>query len=926
MNDIFISYRRKGGYETAKHLYDLLVRDGYTVSFDIDTLRNGDFDTALLQRIEECTDFILILNKGAFDKTVDPDFNPKNDWMRNELACALQLNKNIIPVMLEGFEEFPDNLPDDICKVVRKNGPKYDNYYFDDFYRKLKKSFFETPEPVLSNQEFKQSNKSVVKFKSNVCCDFYIDGEFNKRVDEDSLTQILLPQGEYFLEFVSAYNAGTDKDSRKIKLQGDDIAFEIDLKSVENKRISMEGKALDAIKNKYKSCNDFHCGLCLASRNGLYGYLNTRLEEVIPFIYEEAEDFQSYYGTAVVKKYGMYGTINLKGKPVIPLEYDKMTGEKYFGPVTEKEYVRCLKGDKCGVLNQLGEIILPFEYESLGDIISDHCIIVSKNKAGLYNLKDRKQVLPVIYDKLILKDNYAVFYIEGHCGLHFYDGSLTTKARYDEILPFSEDLAPVKIGRLWGYIDKYDKLVLSPKFDDCKQFSCGLAAVRKNDKWAYIDHSFKEVIAYKYDEAGPMLAGAAIVKIGDKSGVIDRSAVQVYPMTQFVELRQSILAYEYPDQAFPVLAVFKDAAPELVTPQGNVLRLTDDQYYSYYDSIILTYNGVEHMFENSIDDCPEKLRFQYDSEDILTLATLFGADVNNVTAVYNNDDIFVTVSKIIANYFEKESFTITTETNLYVDLKAGEDDITDLMMQMEEKFAIFIDSESYFRSLETVNEIVEYIRALCDSDCNGESVDNSLVEPKEEEISNEVDPVTQPVQVLSAIEKPNYKIGDIYLHNGVESIIIKYDDSTGEAKLVTKAVKKTSWEDPGFTGISKFLSAKASGMSPETHKDGMKNTRAMKSVKKWNEKYPVIVLCSEYGPDWFLPSIEDFRDGFLNPEIQVHYKKQEGNNIWYWTSNTKLNDNDHAFIINGEICGGSATTASRTHFYPVVAMCYVKLK
>ena len=58
--DVFISYRREGGYDTAKHLNDLLVRDGYNVSFDIDTLRNGDFDTQLLDRIEQCKDFILI--------------------------------------------------------------------------------------------------------------------------------------------------------------------------------------------------------------------------------------------------------------------------------------------------------------------------------------------------------------------------------------------------------------------------------------------------------------------------------------------------------------------------------------------------------------------------------------------------------------------------------------------------------------------------------------------------------------------------------------------------------------------------------------------------------------------------------------------------------------------------------------------------
>ena len=49
--DIFISYRRDGGYDTAKHLNDLLTRDGYKVSFDIDTLSKGYFDTQLFHRI-----------------------------------------------------------------------------------------------------------------------------------------------------------------------------------------------------------------------------------------------------------------------------------------------------------------------------------------------------------------------------------------------------------------------------------------------------------------------------------------------------------------------------------------------------------------------------------------------------------------------------------------------------------------------------------------------------------------------------------------------------------------------------------------------------------------------------------------------------------------------------------------------------------
>lgn len=139
--DIFISYRREGGFHTAKHLYDLLTHDGYKVSFDIDTLRNGDFDTSLFNRIDQCKDFILIVDPHAFDRTLNPNFSPSNDWMRQELAYALKRGKNVVPIFLNGANGFPEGLPNDIKAVVKKNGPMYNQYYFDDFYAQLKKRF-----------------------------------------------------------------------------------------------------------------------------------------------------------------------------------------------------------------------------------------------------------------------------------------------------------------------------------------------------------------------------------------------------------------------------------------------------------------------------------------------------------------------------------------------------------------------------------------------------------------------------------------------------------------------------------------------------------------------------------------------------------------------------------------------------------------
>lgn len=147
--DIFISYRRKGGFEVAKHIKDLLERDGYSVSFDIDNLGNGNFDELLLERVSSCNNFILVLDAHAFDRNSDENTEDSNeedeDWLVKEIAAALQEDKNIIPVMLDGFTEFPRQLPESIKDVRYKNGPKYDREYFDAFYERLKNFFNEAP-------------------------------------------------------------------------------------------------------------------------------------------------------------------------------------------------------------------------------------------------------------------------------------------------------------------------------------------------------------------------------------------------------------------------------------------------------------------------------------------------------------------------------------------------------------------------------------------------------------------------------------------------------------------------------------------------------------------------------------------------------------------------------------------------------------
>lgn len=112
---VFISYRRDGGQSVAKKIYDFLSNE-YDVFLDTESLKSGYFDTAIISKIESCTDFIVIITESTFNRCSEP-----NDWILHEAQIALRENKIIIPVFID-IKAFPENVPESISEIRRLNG------------------------------------------------------------------------------------------------------------------------------------------------------------------------------------------------------------------------------------------------------------------------------------------------------------------------------------------------------------------------------------------------------------------------------------------------------------------------------------------------------------------------------------------------------------------------------------------------------------------------------------------------------------------------------------------------------------------------------------------------------------------------------------------------------------------------------------
>lgn len=82
------------------------------------------------------------------------------------------------------------------------------------------------------------------------------------------------------------------------------------------------------------------------------------------------------------------------------------------------------------------------------------------------------------------------------------DGKPIHNFECTETIPFKGDLAPVRIGAKWGYMDKHGRLAIPAQFAHATYFENGQAAVAVGDKghnlrdftWGVIDENGKYVI------------------------------------------------------------------------------------------------------------------------------------------------------------------------------------------------------------------------------------------------------------------------------------------------------------------------------------------------------------------------------------------------------------------------------------------------
>jgi hypothetical protein len=154
-------------------------------------------------------------------------------------------------------------------------------------------------------------------------------------------------------------------------------------------------------------------------------------------------------------------------------------------------------GDKWGVINRTGEIVVPIEYGWI-DEFSEGLALVNKGGRFVSETMESTGVVGGTWGFIDKTGNAVIPF-----GYDFEYGSGS----------FHEGLAIVKKGDKWGYIDKTGNVILPIEYEWAWDFNEGLGLVRKgyqpDPQWNYIDKNGKIVLTVKYSSAASFSDGLA---------------------------------------------------------------------------------------------------------------------------------------------------------------------------------------------------------------------------------------------------------------------------------------------------------------------------------------------------------------------------------------------------------------------------------
>lgn len=259
--------------------------------------------------------------------------------------------------------------------------------------------------------------------------------------------------------------------------------------------------------------------------------------------------FGSFSGDFLIFSHdGRYGLMDRSGAYLIRPVYDKLA------PLANPSYFKAFSGGKAGVVDYRGNVIVPLEYDYVGNMEEDMIIVGRSGKYGCYDSKGIMLFQPEFDMMKEFSDGKSHVQNNGLYG--FVDnkgnvlrnsaeeeeeprsrvvvslsGKMLVKLVYDSGGTFSCGLAPLSQDGKFGYINMDGNFAVPRIYDNVTEFNVqtSLARVGLGGKWGAIDTRGHEIIPVEFDGLEISSDGYIIAEKGGKYGIYTSGGKEIHP-------------------------------------------------------------------------------------------------------------------------------------------------------------------------------------------------------------------------------------------------------------------------------------------------------------------------------------------------------------------------------------------------------------
>jgi hypothetical protein len=279
-----------------------------------------------------------------------------------------------------------------------------------------------------------------------------------------------------------------------------------------------------------------------------------------------------YFCLSLVKDGDKYGLIDDEGNIVLPIEYDKFYSRDSYNEIKRE--------NKWGIIDYSGKICLPAIWDHvISLLIHPYCYmrVTLGRKVGLYNAETGKEIIPVIMDEIdhlycpdgvnySMKNRFVVVSKGGKEGVFDLEGREIIPIKYKVIRAAEHACGCFEIRTFVGDYDcKYEYFTQEgvPAFPlsdglEYEKSPRELACVKKNGKYGFINIKGDVVVPVVYDAAGYYDDGTGWIKQGSSQIRVDRNGKTITRIKSLSSGEEIQLSKDYgePDAVTPWSALY----------------------------------------------------------------------------------------------------------------------------------------------------------------------------------------------------------------------------------------------------------------------------------------------------------------------------------------------------------------------------------